>query len=143
MTQLQPGSAGQAEFVICDQTIELLFKLWKSHGRIDDWADSANPWRVLSEVYAKMIAMVVSHWVVVVSCWDNPARSIRAAAAVVRQYAAALLSSWSDEEQLVQALALIQRVIGMTCQMSKRRKRPSTYQLLLHPELLANVGVLA
>lgn len=123
--------------------IELLFKLWKSHGRIDEWADSGNKWRILSEVYGKMIAMILSHWLIVVSCWANPARSMRAAAAVVRQYAGGILSSWSQEQQLLSTLELIQRVIGMTCQMTKRRKRPSTYQLLLDPALLANVGVLA
>jgi hypothetical protein len=47
-----------------------LFKLWKNHGRVADWAASGNPWRVLSEVYAKMMAMLVTHWLLVVSCWD-------------------------------------------------------------------------
>jgi hypothetical protein len=123
--------------------IELLFKLWKSHGRIDEWAASANPWRILSEVIAKLIAMVVSHWLLVVSCWDNPARSMRAAAAVVRQYAAAIVSSWAEEAQVVSALELIKRVISITCHMGKRKRHPNTYQLLLNPELLANLGVLA
>jgi hypothetical protein len=123
--------------------IELLFKLWKSHGRIADWAESANPWRVLSEVYAKMMAMLVTHWLLVVSCWANPARSLRAGAAVVRQYAGGIVSSWTAEQHLISALTLIQRVISLTCHMTKRKKCPSTYQLLLNPDLLANVGVLA
>ena len=46
--------------------IELLFKLWKSHGKIDEWR-SAKPWRILCEVYAKLIAMVIQHWVLLVS----------------------------------------------------------------------------
>ena len=54
--------------------------------------------------------------------------------AVVRQYAGGIVSSWGEEQQLIGALALIQRVIGLTCRMTKRRKRPSTYQLLLNPE---------
>ena len=33
--------------------IELLFKLWKSHGHIDE-SRSAQPWRVLTEVFAKL-----------------------------------------------------------------------------------------
>ena len=32
--------------------IELLFKLWKSHGQIDSWR-SEKAWRILCEVYAK------------------------------------------------------------------------------------------
>ncbi len=123
--------------------IELLFKGWKSHGQIDEWADTGNRWRVLSEVYAKLIGQVVSHWVVVVSCWGDPARSLAQAAAVVRQYGGALVSSWGDDEQLGRALEVIKQVIRTSCHMSKRRKQPSTYQLLLNPELLANTRALA
>ena len=32
--------------------IELLFKLWKSHGHVDEWS-SANPHHILCEFYAK------------------------------------------------------------------------------------------
>lgn len=123
--------------------IELLFKLWKSHGQIDTWAASGNEWRILSEVYGKLIAMVVSHWIVIVSCWANPARSLRRAAAVVRQYAGGILSSWGETAQVVSVLELIARVIAMTCHMTKRKKQPSTYQVLLDPTLLANRGGLA
>ena len=41
--------------------IELLFKLWKSHGQLDK-SRSDNPWRVLCELYAKLIAMLIQHW---------------------------------------------------------------------------------
>jgi Transposase DDE domain len=123
--------------------IELLFKLWKSHGQIDTWAASGNEWRVLCEIYGKLIAMVVRHWVIVVSCWANPARSLGAAARVVRQYATALVSSWADERHVVSTLELMQRVIQATCQMGKRKKQPSTYQLLLNPELVTTTGGLA
>ena len=35
--------------------IELIFKLWKSCGFIDEWR-TQNPWRILCEVYAKLIS---------------------------------------------------------------------------------------
>ena len=47
--------------------IELIFKLWKSQGVIDTWR-STHPWRLLCELYAKLIAMVIQHWVVLTSC---------------------------------------------------------------------------
>jgi hypothetical protein len=43
--------------------IELLFKLWKQEGLLDQW-NGTKPWRVLCEVYAKLLAMVVQHWFV-------------------------------------------------------------------------------
>ncbi len=123
--------------------IELLFKWWKSHGRIDEWAASGNHWRVLCEIYGKLLAMLGSHWVLVVSCWADPARSLRLAAAVVRQYAGGIVLSWDAEGQLIQVLEGIVRVIRLTCQMTKRKKQPSTYQLLENPALVANRGALA
>ena len=41
----------------CRWQIELLFKLWKQEGRIDE-SRSEQPWRVLCEVYAKLLGMV-------------------------------------------------------------------------------------
>jgi hypothetical protein len=53
----------------CRWQIELLFKLWKSEGRIDE-SRSTKPWSVLCEVYAKLLGMVVQHWVLLTSCWS-------------------------------------------------------------------------
>ena len=55
----------------CDYNIELLFKLWKSQGRVDE-SRSTKPWRILCEVYAKLLAMLVQHWVFLVSFLDLP-----------------------------------------------------------------------
>jgi hypothetical protein len=47
--------------------IELLFKLWKQDTLIDE-SNGTKPWRVLCEVYANLLAMVVQHWFVLFSC---------------------------------------------------------------------------
>jgi hypothetical protein len=66
--------------------IELLFKLWKSQGRVDE-SRSLKPWRILCEVYAKLLAMVVQHWLFLVSCWAYPHRSLTKAAQTVQKHA--------------------------------------------------------
>jgi len=38
--------------------IERLFRLWKEHGKIDEWR-SKKPYRILCEFYAKMCAMII------------------------------------------------------------------------------------
>src|SRR5262249_29729987 len=68
----------------CRWQIELLFKLWKSEGRIDE-SRSVKPWRVLCEVYAKLLGMVVQHWLLLISCWDHPDRSLVKASRTVRR----------------------------------------------------------
>ena len=110
--------------------IELLFKLWKSQGRIDE-SRSSKPWRVLCEVYAKLLAMVVQHWLFLVSCWAYPDRSLPKAAHTVRQHALHLAAPFGEITQLGRAIATIQRCLAAGCRMNRRKKHPNTYQLLL------------
>jgi hypothetical protein len=63
--------------------IELLFKLWKSQGGIDE-SRSTHPWRILCELCTKLLAMVIQHWVLLTSCWRSPDRSLVKAAQTVR-----------------------------------------------------------
>ena len=44
--------------------MEMLYKLWKQYGRIDEWR-TANPWRVLCELYAKLIGLLLQHWLII------------------------------------------------------------------------------
>jgi hypothetical protein len=48
--------------------IELLFKLWKSDGHVDE-SRSAKPYRMLCEVYAKLLIMLMQHWVAITCGW--------------------------------------------------------------------------
>ena len=48
--------------------IELLFKLWKSHGQVDK-SNSQKPWRILTEIYAKIIGLIIQHWVLLTRLW--------------------------------------------------------------------------
>jgi len=114
--------------------IELLFKLWKSHGHIDE-SRSAQPWRVLTEVFAKLLAMVVQHWLLLVSCWAFPDRSLLKAAHTIRQHALSLASSLAYPAFLDHILAVVQRSIAAGCRLNRRKKHPNTYQLLLEPSL--------
>jgi hypothetical protein len=63
--------------------IELLFKLWKSQGLVDEWR-TEKPARILCEVYAKLLALIIQHWMLLASGWANPERSPVKAAQVVR-----------------------------------------------------------
>ena len=110
--------------------IELLFKLWKSHGQLDKWR-SAKEARILCEIYAKLLAMVVQHWVLVVSCWRYVDRSLVKAAQVVRDHAVELASARARLERLDEVLHTIERVLKGTARMNTRKKHRNTYQLLL------------
>src|SRR5947199_8124019 len=55
--------------------IELLWKVWKDLGKVDEW-QTEKPERIVCELYAKLLGMLVQHWVLLLSCWDDPHRSL-------------------------------------------------------------------
>jgi len=115
--------------------VELLFKRWKSQGKIDQ-SRSGKPWRVLCEIYAKLLAMVVQQWVVLASWGTAAARSWWKAARKVRQHALHLASVLGKVGALRQVLRLLQRCLQRCPRLNKRRKRPATFQLLLQPNIV-------
>lgn len=108
--------------------IELLFKLWKSHGMVADHRyEDATHQQI--EMYSRLIAVVVQHWTILATGWSNVKLSLVKAARVIRecvpQIVAALRGLCSLEAVLT---SLIGRVIR--CVLDPRRKQPNTYQTL-------------
>jgi len=110
--------------------IELLFKLWKSHSQIDT-SRSQNPWRILCEFYAKLIGVVIQHWILLAGCWQFPGRSFFKAAKTLQQRVVLLAISCHDIQLLTQALLKIQQNLQHGHKITKRKKSPATFQLLL------------
>ena len=110
--------------------IELLWKLWKSQGQIDQWR-SAKAGAILCELYAKLIAMIMQHWIMLVGCWAYADRSLSKAAATVRKHAMCLANALRCGGGLAEAISVIAECLALGCRINKSRKRPHTYQLLL------------
>jgi len=117
-------------FVRLRWQIELLFKLWKSFGQVDE-SRSTKPYRILCEVYAKLLAMLLQHWVLLTCCWEYPNRSVVKAAQTIRQHALALATGLRRVNRLTAALEVIARCLAAGAKMNSRRKNPNAYQLLL------------
>lgn len=109
--------------------IELLFKLWKQHGEIDEWR-SKNPWRMLCEFYGKLIAMFIQQWLVTSGCWHDPFRSLVKAAQVVRRCAFSLVLALKGQGTVAQVLATMNTMMAAGCRVNTRATRPSAAQLL-------------
>ena len=110
--------------------IELLFKLWKSHGHIDT-SRSQKPWRILCELYAKLIAMLIQHWSFLIGNWTFPERSLVKAAATVRRHAINLALAVSDQVRLVDSFTILHACLAHGGRINKSVKTPRTFQLLL------------
>lgn len=116
--------------------VELLFKLWKSLGRLDE-SRSGQPWRQLCELYAKMLALLVHHWLLLRSWWEYPDRSLMQAAQTIQRYATSLALALRSCKRLEEVIVSIQQCLQTGCRITRRRKHPSTYQLLLDCSSLA------
>lgn len=113
----------------CRWQLELLWKLWKSYGRIDE-SRSQKPWRILCEILAKLLGMVVQHWTLLASCWSQPARSLAKASATVRRHAPELAANLRHGQLVRGTLERIARCLKHGCRVDKRGRDPATHQLL-------------
>lgn len=114
--------------------IELLFKLWKSHAHLDTHR-SADPVRQLIELFARLLGVVLGHWVVVTTGWQHGRLSLVKAARVVREFVPVLLAVWRDPAAVAMALERLSRRVA-ACRLNTRRKCPGTYQTLENQESL-------
>jgi Transposase DDE domain len=133
VTNLPPARLTLHEALVLGRVrwqIALLFKLWKSHGHVDE-SRSTKPWRSLCEVYAKLLAMLIQHWLLLVSCWTYPNRSLTKAAQTIQQHALHLASAFAPVRRLCTALLTVKRCLAAGCRMNRQKKQPNTYQLLL------------
>lgn len=113
--------------------IELLFKLWKSYFKIDQWR-SQNPWRILCELYAKLIGAVISQWLFSF-LWQYSHRSFFKASSVIREYAPVIAINLDDLERLNHTIERMILCFGV-CRTNSRKSKPAAYQLINDPSLL-------
>lgn len=109
--------------------IEWLFKLWKQYGHIDEW-HTTHSWRVLCELYAKLIGMLIQHWLIVLLAWQNAQRSLVKLAQVIRDTAWTLMEALAGQREFAAALRSIAQRMRAGCSMNTRHTHPNAAQLL-------------
>ena len=82
-------------------------------------------------MYAKLVAVIIQHWVLLVSGWSYPDRSLMKGSQTVRNYATMMATAVAGVIQLEVVLAQIARCLASGCRINRRKGRPSTYQLLM------------
>lgn len=116
--------------------IELLFKRWKSLGKIQIATD-LKPERVLIELYAKLLGMLVAHWFTLTRGGPLEGFSLTKAIKKVQGLAKGLAEALAlDCPELLEALvAKIAKHIARIPKQTRRKKRPSTRQRLFKSRL--------
>ena len=110
--------------------IELLFKLWKSEGKIDK-SRSDNVWRRLCEFYAKLIAMLLQQWLLAATIWDYADRSWVKACRTIRRHVIRLATALQDAAACRRVLEDLRRILSRGCRINRSRKQQRTFALLL------------
>jgi hypothetical protein len=116
--------------------IELLFKLWKSHNRLAVQREGASALEVLAVFYAKLLGVVLQHWILVATAWQLAGRSLTRAAHALAEVVKQILLALGDRAALEAALLRLRDVIEKLGGTTDRKKDPSHAQLIEDPELL-------
>ena len=139
ITNCPPQLLGWKEVVVLYRArwqIELLFKLWKSHNRLAERQIDASPERQMAVVYAKLIGVIVQHWLLLTATWNDGRRSLRKAAAMMREWIVLLGEVLDAPRRLRTLLGRLAEALAQAARVTRRRKHPSLFQLLENPELL-------
>ncbi len=109
--------------------IELLFKRWKSAGKVDV-SRSQSAERILCEVYAKLIGQVITQWCSVLGAWRVRERSLVKVARVVQDHSTALALALPSHRQLCRVLRILRESCQTGCRVNTRKTRPNHCQLI-------------
>jgi len=116
--------------------IELLFKLMKSHNQLARSREGASAKEILAILYAKLLGVVLQHWILVATAGLRESRSMFKAALAVREMVKTLLLSLEDRTRLEQELRRLRKVIENLGSKANRRKDPGYAQLIGDAEFL-------
>src|SRR6266568_7215384 len=123
----------------CRWQIELCWKLWKQVGKVDTWR-SAKPYRILTEIYAKLLGCLITHWLTLIECWQAPNRSMVKARHVMQWMAPLLALGVAGVVPLEDMVQRTSHTMASGCTVNARQKRPAAYQLVAHPKLIRGLG---
>lgn len=114
--------------------VELLFKRWKAQDLVAVLR-GATVVRQLVGVWARLLAALVQHWLVIGSVWSNPALSLSKACEAVRDFVSRLAANLDRRSAVQDVLSALAAALAKTCRRN-RRSKPGTFELLNDVSLL-------
>jgi hypothetical protein len=85
--------------------------------------------RQVVRIWARLLAAVVQHWLLLPQVWGDPTKSLSKACEAVRAFASRLASALRNEATLAAVLNDLGHVLLKTCRRNPRSK-PGTFELL-------------
>jgi len=112
--------------------IELLFRLWKDEGKIDE-SRGRKPYRVLCELLAKLLGQLVQHWATLLAGSPLEISGVKAARRV-RLRATRLAEALGMREVLEELLRRLQERLRRFARKRGRSGRPTTLEVVRDPQ---------
>ena len=110
--------------------IELIFKCFKSLGKVDT-SRSKKPYRILCEIYAKLIAAIIRHWVMLVIGWRCLRHSLSKTVELITSYTRTITTSFrKSKRHLRETFDEIKQVFENGCYIERRANRKTTLEYL-------------
>jgi Transposase DDE domain len=107
--------------------IELLFKLFKSENLIDE-SRSKNPERCLTEVFIKLLGVLVQQWCLIETGWEELENSVTLLSRVVRNNVSLLRGVITGDVSYAHFKMILLAGMSKGCRLQTRKKCPSTTQ---------------
>ena len=108
--------------------IELLFKLWKSHGKVLV-SRSADSIRQHCEGYAKLLAVLIAHWTLLVAGWQPHRLGALDALRILRSHISHFHQALTRPSRFPDFFQHLTYELALASPRSKRRKNPLAFQL--------------
>ena len=137
VTSVPPDKLTPEEAVILYRArwqVELLFKRWKSQDKVAVLSGSTEV-RQMVRVWTRLLAALVQHWLLIVSAWGDPTRSLSKVCEAARKFAARLAVALDCRITLQTVIAELCKTVAKTCKRNKRTKA-GTFELLNDVSLL-------
>lgn len=145
VTNLPPERLTWKEAVVLYRArwqIELLFKLCRvvvfpeAHNQLARHRPGASAVETMAMLWAKLIGVMLQHWLLLSAAWPDDRRSLFKAARVLRDWIVALIEALDDHDQLLIIVTKLKNHLTHVAKIQSRKNHPSHFQLLRNPELL-------
>jgi len=105
--------------------IELIFKLWKDQGKLDE-TRGWKPERIETEFYAKLLGLLIQHWLVLTVGWHWVDRSLVKIGQAIRETIRTFCLVWQEREHLATFCTRLIQTIEKTARITSHCHQEST-----------------
>jgi hypothetical protein len=105
--------------------IELIFKLWKDQGKLDE-TRGWKPERIETEFEASLLGLLIQHWLVLTVGWHWVERSLVKIGQAIRETIRAFCLVWQEQEHLASFCTRLTQTIEKTARITSHCHQEST-----------------